>query len=201
MMGCVKEDGELAYPSYFVDWPTSGTPDEIHGVRAINIMAAKKAIRLLQAFQKDTASAEQLLERLLKIEILPQTSKQVTGLKFFATELTETDRQRLVEGGARGMSTFMSYYILKAVASFDKEAAVAMMKEYYGAMLDKGATTFWEDFDMAWTERSCRIDAFPAPGEQDIHGDFGAYCYIGFRHSLCHGWSAGVLQFIKEACC
>lgn len=201
MMGCVKEDGELAYPSYFVDWPTSGKPDEIHGVRAINIMAAKKAIRLLQAFQKDAASAEQLLERLLKIEILPQTSKQVTGLKFFATELTETDRQRLVEGGARGMSTFMSYYILKAVASFDKEAAIAMMKEYYGAMLDKGATTFWEDFDMAWTEYSCRIDAFPAPGEKDIHGDFGAYCYIGFRHSLCHGWSAGVLQFIKEACC
>lgn len=201
MMGCVKEDGELAYPSYFVDWPTSGKPDEIHGVRAINIMAAKKAIRLLQAFQKDTTSAEQLLERLLKIEILPQTSKQVTGLKFFAAELTEADRQRLVAGGARGMSTFMSYYILKAVASFDKEAAIAMMKEYYGAMLDKGATTFWEDFDMAWTEHSCRIDAFPAPGEKDIHGDFGAYCYIGFRHSLCHGWSAGVLQFIKEACC
>ena len=34
----------------------------------------------------------------------------------------------------------------------------------------------------------------------DFHGDFGAYCYEGFRHSLCHGWAAGVIQFIKEEC-
>jgi len=200
MLRCVKENGELAYPSYFVDWPTSGKPDELHGVRAINILAAKKAIGLLKEFQKDTASAEQLLERLLKVEIMPKTSKQVTGLKYFATELTEADRQRLVAGGAKGMSTFMSYYILKAVASFDKNAAITMMKEYYGAMLDKGATTFWEDFDVTWADNSCRIDAFPAPGQKDIHGDFGAYCYVGFRHSLCHGWSAGVLRFIQEEC-
>ena len=31
----------------------------------------------------------------------------------------------------------------------------------------------------------------PVAGKKDVHGDFGAYCYIGFRHSLCHGWSAG----------
>ena len=72
------------------------------------------------------------------------------------------------------------------------------MKEYYGAMLDKGATTFWEDFDMSWAENSCRIDEFQKEGEADIHGDFGAYCYKGFRHSLCHGWSAGVLPYLIE---
>jgi hypothetical protein len=26
----------------------------------------------------------------------------------------------------------------------------------------------------------------------------GAYCYKGFRHSFCHGWSVGVICFIKE---
>ena len=114
--------------------------------------------------------------------------------------LTEADKVRLTEGGAKGMSTFMSYYILKAVASFDKEVAVSMMKEYYGAMLDKGATTFFEDFDVEWAENSCRIDEFPQKHQRDLHADFGAYCYKGFRHSLCHGWSAGVLQFIKEEC-
>ena len=122
-------------------------------------------------------------------------------MKYFATGLTREEQETLVSGGAKGMSTFMSYYILKAVASFDKAAAIAMMKEYYGAMLDKGATTFWEDFDIAWAENSCRIDSFPKAGEKDIHGDFGDHCYIGFRHSLCHGWSAGVLQFIQEECC
>ena len=200
MNSCVKENGELNYPSYFVDWPTVGKPDEIHGVRAINIIAAKKVITLLKEFGKDTSGAEILLEKLLKIEIKPQHSKQVAGLKYFATELSEQDKKLLVADGASGLSTFMSYYILKAVASFDRQTAINMMKEYYGAMLDKGATTFWEDFNMDWVENSCRIDEFPKPGEKDIHGDFGAYCYKGFRHSLCHGWSSGILQFIKEEC-
>lgn len=200
MDACVLEDGTLHYPSYFVDWPTSNQPDELHGVRAINILSMKKAIVLLRAFDRSATVAESILDRLLKIEIEPKTSKQVMGLKFFATELSDEDKAHLTEGGAKGMSTFMSYYILKAVASFDRERAIAMMKEYYGAMLDKGATTFWEDFDMEWVKGSCRIDELPKEGEKDVHGDFGAYCYKGFRHSLCHGWSAGVLQFIKEEC-
>lgn len=198
MDGCIREDGELNYPSYFVDWPTHDQPDEQMGVRAINILAMKKAIGLLAAFGEDTALAETLLGRLLKIDIVVQTSKQVLGLKYFATGLSKEDQARLVAGGARGMSTFMSYYILKAAASFDKSRAIEMMKEYYGGMLDKGATTFWEDFDITWAENSCRIDEFPKDGQRDIHGDFGAFCYVGHRHSLCHGWSAGVIAFMKE---
>ena len=27
-------------------------------------------------------------------------------------------------------------------------------------------------------------------------GDFGAFCYEKFRHSLCHGWSSGPVPFI-----
>ncbi len=200
MDGCIKEDGALAYPFLFVDWPTHETPQAEAGGRAINIMAVKKAIALLKAFGRDTARAESMLSRLLKVEIDCGGKKQVIGLKHFAVGITEKEKKQLVEGNARGMSTFMSYYILKAVASFDKEKAVEMMKEYYGAMLDKGATSFFEDFDMEWVKNTCRIDEFPKAGEKDIHGDFGAHCYIGFRHSLCHGWSAGVVTFIEEEC-
>ena len=25
-----------------------------------------------------------------------------------------------------------------------------------------------------------------------------AFCYVGLRHSLCHGWSSGVLAFLYE---
>ena len=198
MDGCVAGDGELQYPSYFVDWPTSGHPEEKDGARAINIMAARAAISLLRTFGRKTDVAEGLLAKLLKKEIVARGNKKVLGLKHFATGLSKEEQETLVRGGARGMSTFMSYYILKAVAAFDREAAVGMMKEYYGAMLDKGATTFWEDFDMDWVEGSGRIDQFPKPGEKDIHGDFGAFCYIGFRHSLCHGWSAGIIGFMQE---
>jgi hypothetical protein len=75
---------------------------------------------------------------------------------------------------------------------------LSIIKEYYGAMLEKGATTFWEDFDVDWMENSNRIDCFPVEGQRDIHGDFGKFCYKNFRHSLCHGWSTGVLAFLIE---
>ncbi|MBO4252123.1 MAG: hypothetical protein J5911_05655 [Clostridia bacterium] len=196
----VSESGDMNYPSVFVDWQTSGKKDEKDGARAINIIAAKKAIALFKKFSKKTENAEELLRRLMKKEINVESSKSVLGLKYFAVGLTESDKQKLVENGANGVSTFMSYYILKAIASFDKEKAIEMLKEYYGAMLDKGATSFWEDFDMKWIENSCRTDEFPKDGENDIHGDYGAYCYKGFRHSLCHGWSSGIIRFIKEYC-
>jgi hypothetical protein len=198
MDDCVAADGELRYPSYFVDWPTSGRPEEKDGARAINILAARAAIALLETFGQDSSVARALLDKLLKKEIIARDNKKVLALKHFAVGLSQTEQARLVRGGACGMSTFMSYYILKAVAAFDKAAAIDMMKQYYGGMLDKGATTFWEDFDIEWIKGSSRIDAFPQEGETDIHADYGAYCYKGLRHSLCHGWSAGVIAFMKE---
>jgi hypothetical protein len=92
----------------------------------------------------------------------------------------------------------MSYYILTAIASRDLSKAVDIMKEYYGAMLSIGATTFFEDFDIKWLDGSGRIDKFPKKNQKDIHGDFGAHCYCGYRHSLCHGWSSGVIRFIFD---
>ena len=131
-----------------------------------------------------------------------KTAKQVIALKYFATgSLADDETAKLIEGGARGMSTFMSYFILKAIAETSgAEIAIDIMKEYYGAMLDRGATSFFEDFDMDWLPGSGRIDEMPKAGEKDLHGDYGAYCYAGFRHSFCHGWSAGVIMFIKEYC-
>ncbi len=65
-------------------------------------------------------------------------------------------------------------------------------------MLSRGATTFWEDFHMEWLDGSGRIDDLPEKGQKDIHGDYGAYCYEGFRNSLCYGWAFGVFAFIVE---
>ena len=200
MLEYVSEDGETHYPCNFVDWQTVDKADELQGVRALNIIAVKKAIMFFKRFDEKTENAEVLLKRLMKKEIIVENCKSVLGLKYFAVGLTESDKQKLISNGVNGISTFMSYYIFKAIASFDKERAIGMMKEYYGAMLDKGATTFWEEFEITWAENSCNIDEFPKAGEKDIHGDYGADCYKGFRRSLCHGWSAGIIKFIKEYC-
>jgi hypothetical protein len=65
-------------------------------------------------------------------------------------------------------------------------------------MLDLGATTFWEDFDFAWTDNAARIDELVPAGKKDVHGGYGAYCYIGFRHSLCHGWASGPTAWLRS---
>lgn len=199
MDGHIGDDGAMDYPWYFVDWPTLDSDDSEAGVRAINIVAAKKAIKLFNEFGEDVSVAERLVYKLRKKPITVKKMKQVIGLKYFAEgALSDSDYAKLIDGGAKGMSTFMSYYILKAIASREPALAVSIMKEYYGAMLDVGATTFFEDFDIEWTKNASRIDRMPEKGQDDIHGDRGGHCYVGFRHSLCHGWSSGVIKFIKE---
>jgi hypothetical protein len=61
-----------------------------------------------------------------------------------------------------------------------------------------GATTFWEDFNIEWMENSARLDEFTPEGMNDIHGDFGDYCYPSYRHSFCHGWASGPTSWLTE---
>jgi len=199
---CVEADGSLAFPSYFVDWQTHGQVDERAGCRALLTIMTKKFKALAEKIAVDTGIADNLLAKLKKQPITVVKAKQVIALKYLAEgRISEEEKQILIAGGAQGLSTFMSYYTLKTVAEvYSVDYAIEMLRDYYGAMLDKGATTFFEDFDIGWVENSCRLDELPKAGEKDLHGDFGNHCYIGFRHSLCHGWSAGILKFLYEYC-
>ena len=43
----------------------------------------------------------------------------------------------------------MGYYVLKAKAKLGEyQDSLDIIRKYWGAMLDAGATTFWEDFDV-----------------------------------------------------
>ena len=98
-----------------------------------------------------------------------------------------------------GISTFYGYFVLLARAEAgDVAGALDVIRSYWGGMLDFGATTFWEDFDLEWTRNAYGIDQLPVPGKDDIHGDFGKHCYTGLRHSLCHGWAGGPAAFLTE---
>ena len=98
-----------------------------------------------------------------------------------------------------GISTFYGYFVLLARAEAgDVAGALDVIRSYWGGMLDFGATTFWEDFDLEWTRNAYGIDQLPVPGKDDIHGDFGKHCYTGLRHRLCHGWAGGPAAFLTE---
>lgn len=47
------------------------------------------------------------------------------------------------------------------------------MKDYWGGMLDLGATTFWEDFDVDWLKNAARIDELTPAGKIDVHRTYG----------------------------
>ena len=89
--------------------------------------------------------------------------------------------------------------MLRAMAlAGNYQGALDVIRTYWGAMLDVGATTFWEDFNMEWLPDAGRIDELVPAGKKDIHGNYGAYCYQGFRHSLCHGWASGPTSWLSE---
>ena len=195
----VGEDGSLGLDEFFLDWQSYRREGAEAGVTALFAIAMKKTKLLLSVLGESDPAIDEALGR-LKRDLPDGNQKQVIAFRALAGQVDAREAaDRLAAGGAKGFSTFMSYYIAKAMFEGGrKQEAVDYMREYYGAMLDRGATTFWEDFNVDWLEGSSRIDELPKAGEKDLHGDFGAFCYVGFRHSLCHGWSCGPLQFLTE---
>lgn len=122
--------------------------------------------------------------------LMPKTVVKTVG--NVAAEIIEKD-------GIKGFSTFMGYHLLSAMAKAGHYGeALNLMKEYYGEMLKKGATTFFEDYNPEWSQNSSSVDTVPTNGERDIHADFGAFCYKGLRHSFCYGWAAGPVPYLME---
>ena len=89
--------------------------------------------------------------------------------------------------------------MLEALALAGKYTeAMDIMSQYWGAMLDLGATTFWEDFDIDWTKNAARIDELVPKGKVDVHKTYGDYCYKVYRHSFCHGWASGPTTLLSR---
>ena len=196
---CIKDNGEVVLTDgygmeYFLDWSTFGYEDATIGVSALLCMMAQKFVLI-----EENENCRSIIEKLSPCLEVQTTMKPVRAFQVLAGRHHPVDDVvMLQQNGAQGFSTFMAYYILTAIAKVGGKNMLEILKTYYGGMLLKGATTFWEDFDIAWLEGSGRIDEFPQEGQKDIHGDFGKHCYTQFRHSLCHGWSSGVLAFIIE---
>ena len=203
---CVTAEGETAYPQNFIDWPTycekGGSAEDIYdlkaGMHALTVLAMRCAKQLLEETGEDTALCNDILRRLSLKKFSVNSRKQIAAMRVWAGDKTPENEKLLLSGGAKGFSTFMMYELLSGIAAYGRYAeALSLCKEYYGKMLELGATSFWEDFDISWADDLCRIDEIPKAGQKDI-GDYGDFCYIGYRHSLCHAWSAGVIPYLTE---
>ena len=214
----VDEKGFELSGGDFLDWPSEeNEPAQKAGVQALMMMTMKSAAELCDILG-ETAMAErcrdcharmasvadQVSEEYYKVALAPGEpgSKQGTSLMVLADmiDAKKANEEVIKVEGARGFSTFYGYYMLQAMAKAgDYAGAMKFISEFWGAMIDLGATTFWEDFHTDWLKDDVApiTDLVPA-GKKDIHGDFGAYCYKGLRHSLCHGWASGPTAWLSQ---
>ena len=206
----VKDDGSESFPDWrFLDWPTNDDPVAKHcGLQGLLSLGLGTVAYFCDIFGEEELAKECRAKMdLMKKHIPELKAKSASSILALSgiVDAKRIDDEVLSVNGAHGYSTYYSYYIMSAKALAGKTAeALRDMKEYYGTMLKLGATTFWEDFDLDWTVNdkgefdAHGIDEIVPEGEKDIHADFGKYCYVGLRHSLCHGWSSGPCTFIAR---
>lgn len=188
----------------FLDWPSNENKPAIHaGLQALMVMTFEKGAKLCRILG-DASRAETCEAMAAKMkQHVPDVnnSKQAAALLTMAGILpaTKADKDVIAVGGAKNFSTFYGYYMLQAMAmAGDYQSALDIIRDYWGGMLDLGATSFWEDFNMDWLKNAARIDEMVPEGRVDVHAEYGGYCYIGYRKSLCHGWASGPTTWLSQ---
>lgn len=202
---CVDANGEEKMTGVrFLDWPTSEQQDVIHdGLQALTYMTLKAVGQIAGWLNdKEMASiASNCLARMDKYNMKHTDASQAISLTLLSgtSKDVKGDCGKLIANGIESFSPFYGYYAVEALAeSGEIDTAMKMISDYWGSMIDLGATTFWEHLNYPDTKVAGRIDEIVPANKYDIHGDGGAYCYIGFRQSLCHGWAAGPTPWLQR---
>ena len=187
----------------FLDWSTEGNRDAVNaGLQALMVLSLDAAAEL-GAELGDSALAAKAGAAVNQLRThAPDAGgyKPATALLALADMMPTTRaNQVLSAGGAKGFSTFYGYYILQAKAKArDYTGALHDIRNYWGGMLDLGATTFWEDFDLDWAKNAGRIDELPSPRRIDLHASYGKHAFKGLRMSLAHGWASGATAWLTQ---
>jgi len=204
LMTKVKGNEEDLDGMRFMDWPSYANKPAVHaGLQAMMVLTLKDGAELCHILGENATAlkCESTLKLLKKSVPDAANSKQAAALLALAGLMPaeKANKDFISVGGTKDFSTFYGYYMLQAKAKAgDYQGAIANIRAYWGGMLDMGATTFWEDFDLSWTKNAGRIDELVPAGQIDIHAAYGAYSYKKLRHSLAHGWASGPTSWLTE---
>jgi alpha-L-rhamnosidase len=81
---------------------------------------------------------------------------------------------------------YYNNYVIFALSELGHtQDAMDFVRNYWGGMIREGATTFWEGYDESWDKHN-------------FHSHLQADNGTGYFVSLCHGWSAGVTNWLTE---
>ena len=188
----------------FVDWSSKDQDGEIEGVKSIACIALKHLKKMLEILGENEAAKKcgiyhnRLKEE--KVDDNIEINNRIAALTVLAERNSKKSLDKMLSTTEYEMSCFMGFYILNTLSMMGNNGkALELIRRYWGAMLKLGATTFWEEFKMDWAKNAARIDEITPEGKDDIHRDFGEYCYERCRLSLCHGWASGPTAFLMKS--
>ncbi|MHB1022174.1 MAG: alpha-L-rhamnosidase-related protein [Acidobacteriaceae bacterium] len=194
----------------FVDWSpelSSDTPESRRALQFEFILAYREAAWLLR-LQGDTVHADYWNQRAQALDVaaqqylLDQSTNtfgplwQTNAMAILAGATTAAQDQAIwsrifsrvadVKQPHQVITPYYGYYLLEAMARIGhRHEALDWMREYWGGMLDEGATSFWEAYDPAWPKKN-------------FHRWLQADGKTGYYVSLAHGWSSGPAAWLTE---
>jgi hypothetical protein len=188
----------------FIDWASVGNNAAVEqGLAALLIWALRDASAI--AHVMGDSALEQRCAKLIEANS-PKTSqsnfanKQAGAISVLAGAAdAKSTNTYLADDPCKGLSPWCGYYVLNARGKAnDVQGGLDLIRKYWGGMLSLGATSIWEHFDVAWLKDAGRIDEVTPAGKHDVHAEYGDHCYVGLRHSLCHGWGGGPAAWLSE---
>lgn len=83
------------------------------------------------------------------------------------------------------ITPYYNFYVVTAMAKMGhRRAALKWIRQYWGGMVQEGATSYWEGYDPTWYKGSY------------FHTSLQADNISGYNVSLAHGWSSGVTPWL-----
>ena len=199
----VQGSKEAYQDGRFIDWPSNDQPDVIHaGLQALTVRALEAGAEMSRLLGDGSLTERCAQTAKAMREYVPDHvgNSQAAALLAIEDMMDAGDASDIIlANGPEKFTSFMGYYLLEALAKGGRYSeAMDLISKYWGRMIDLGATTFWEDFNYKDGENAARIDEVVPEGKFDIHADGGAWCYVGLRHSFCHGWASGPTTWLSR---
>ncbi|MCR5463779.1 MAG: alpha-L-rhamnosidase [Bacteroidales bacterium] len=199
----VRGSKEAYQDGRFIDWPSNDQPDVIHaGLQALTVRALEAGAEMSRLLGEGSLTERCAQTAKAMREYVPDHvgNSQAAALLAIEDMMDAGEASDIIlANGPEKFTSFMGYYLLEALAKGGcYSEAIELISKYWGRMIDLGATTFWEDFNYKDGENAARIDEVVPEGKFDIHADGGAWCYVGLRHSFCHGWASGPTTWLSR---
>ncbi len=171
------------------------------------IMAFESGAYLCRALDEEdflaVADRLELYVKRLRKQKFWTINKQAAAMQLLSGQKNPEDAlSALANDTVHNISPFYAYFVLLALSKCAQtKPALDTLKKYWGAMLDLGASSFFEGFEFSETEGTLpplKLDTPPAEGFKNIYSDGKAHPCGGYARSLCHLSSAGALAWIAE---